>query len=300
MKLLFCTDGSLQAENAVRFGALIAAACGAETSVLGIAERAGQQDAMLQALRRAQEVLKEHGLNAELITKTGRPVREIVNRTKETKYDLVIIGATHQNACGPRSMSARAYRIIESVEPPVLVVIGAPKDLRRILLCTGGQLKADAAVQFTAEIAHCLPAIVTLFHVAAGPPAIYADLIERQENADRLLVGNSALGRALAHHKALLEKSGLTCELQLRYGVVISELLKELEQTAYNLVVSGSAPARGPLRQYVMDNLTREIVNRAELPVLVVRGKKPVVRRLRDFVGRLSGQTKKTSRPDGG
>jgi isopropylmalate/homocitrate/citramalate synthase len=82
MKILFCIDGSLQAENAVRFGALIAGACQAETSVLGIAERAGQQDAMLQALQRAQEILKERGLNAELIAKTGRPVREIANRTK--------------------------------------------------------------------------------------------------------------------------------------------------------------------------------------------------------------------------
>jgi nucleotide-binding universal stress UspA family protein len=295
MKILFCTDGSLQAENAIRFGALIAAACQAETSVLGIAERAGQEDTMLQALRRGQEILKEHGLNAELITKTGRPVREIVNRTKETQYDLLIIGATRQDTRGPRSMSARAYRIIESVESPVLVVIGAPPALRRILLCTGGQLEADAAVQFTAEIARCLHADVTLFHVAAEPPAIYADLIERQEDADRLLVSHSALGRGLAHHKTLLEKSGVACEVLLRYGVVTSELLKELERTAYNLVVSGSAPAGGPLREYVMDNLTREIVNRAELPVLVVRGKKPMAHRLRDFVGRLSGQ-KKTSR----
>jgi nucleotide-binding universal stress UspA family protein len=295
MKILFCTDGSLQAENAVRFGALIAAACQAETSVLGIAERLGQEDAMLQALRRAQEILEEHGLNAELITKTGRPVREIVNRTKETKYDLLVIGATRQGRRGPRSMSARAYRIVESVEPPVLVVIGAPLALRRILLCTGGQLEADAAVQFTAGIAHCLPAAVTLFHVAAEPPAIYADLIERQENVDHLLASHSALGRGLAHHKALLEKSGLTCDVQLRHGVVILELLKELKHTEYNLVVSGSAPARGPLREYVMDNLTREIVDRAELPVLVVRGKKPMTGRLRNFVGLLSGQ-KKTSR----
>ncbi len=37
MKMLFCSDGSNQAENAVRFGALIAAACQAETSILGIA-----------------------------------------------------------------------------------------------------------------------------------------------------------------------------------------------------------------------------------------------------------------------
>jgi hypothetical protein len=75
MKILFCSDGSSQAQNAVRFGALIASACQAETSILGIVESAGQEDAVLPALRRAQEILKESHLNAELITKSGQPVR---------------------------------------------------------------------------------------------------------------------------------------------------------------------------------------------------------------------------------
>ena len=38
MKLLICTDGSTQAENAVRFGGLIAEKSGAETTILGITE----------------------------------------------------------------------------------------------------------------------------------------------------------------------------------------------------------------------------------------------------------------------
>jgi len=32
---------------------------------------------------RSQEILKAHKVNAELITKAGRPVREIVKRTQE-------------------------------------------------------------------------------------------------------------------------------------------------------------------------------------------------------------------------
>src|ERR1035438_3670212 len=105
MKILFCSDGSSQAENAVRFGALIAAACQAETSILGIVEKVGHEDNVLQALRRAQGILKEYHLNAELITKAGRPVAEIIKRTQETKYDLVVIGAVRKGARGPLSRS---------------------------------------------------------------------------------------------------------------------------------------------------------------------------------------------------
>lgn len=272
MKILFCSDDSIQAENAVRFGALVAAACGAEASILGIVEKTGQEDAVLQALRRAQEILKEYHLTAELITKAGRPVREIIKRTQEAKYDLVVVGAVRKGTRGPLWMSARAYKIIESVEPPVLVVIGSCTRLRRILVCDGGTHKADAAVQFAGEIARRVNASVDLLHVLAEPPAVYANLVRSEEDVGQLLQSNSKLGRCLHHQKELLEKMAVPCEVRLRHGLVLDELLEELQRTEYNLVVSGSSPAHDRLRRYIMGNITREIVNRAELPVLVVRG----------------------------
>jgi hypothetical protein len=45
MKLLICTDGSVQAENAVGFGGLIAEASGGQTTILGITEKPGEEDA---------------------------------------------------------------------------------------------------------------------------------------------------------------------------------------------------------------------------------------------------------------
>ncbi len=271
MKILFCSDGSTQAENAVRFGALIAAACQAETSILGIVEKSGQEDAVLQALRRAQEILKEHHLDAELIIKPGRPVTEIIKRTQESRYDLVVIGAARKGTRGPLWMSARAYKIIESIEPPVLVVIGERTALRRILLATGGTKQADATVQFAGEIARRVNASVDLLHVLAEPPAVYANLVKSDEDASQVLLSDSKLGRNLRHQKELLENMGVPCEVRLQHGLVLDELLKELQRTEYDLVMSGSSPAQDRLRVYIMGNVTREIVNRAELPVLVVR-----------------------------
>jgi len=296
MKILFCSDGSSQAESAVRFGALIAAACQAETSILGIVEKAGEEDAALQALRRAQNILKEHHLNAELITKAGRPVREIVKRTQETRYDLVVIGAVRKGTRGPRWMSARAYKIIESVAPPVLVVIGERPALRRVLLCTGGTRQADATVQFGGEIARCVNATITLLQVLAEPPAVYANLIRvEEESEDELLQKNTQVGRSLRHQKELLENIGVPCEIRLRHGLVLSELLDELQRAEYDLVVSGSSPSHNKLRMYVMGNITREIVNRAEVPVLVVRGDVPAHRGFGYLMSHLLNRPKEAS-----
>lgn len=272
MKLLICTDGSAQAENAVRFGGMIAGKSQAEVTILAITEKTGEEDAIFESLRRAQQILKDHGVNAEVITKAGEPIEEIVKRTDETTYDLVVIGAVRKGTRGPFLMSAKAYKIIKAVAPPVLVVIGDRETIKRILICSGGEKYIDRAVQFSGALARAAGASVTLFHVMAEPPAVYTDLIKMEEDVNLLLHSSSGLGENLRREKESLEGMGVTAEVRLRHGLVISEVFKEIRRGDYDLVVTGSSPESGNLRSYIMGNITREIVNRAECPVLVVRG----------------------------
>lgn len=286
MKMLFCSDGSAAAENAVRFAALIAAGSHAETTILGICEQAGTEDALVQSLRRSQELLKQHSLSAELITKAGRPVTEIVKRTRETPYDVVVIGAERRPGRTPALRSVKAYQIIEAVAPPVLVVLGERPALRRILLCSTSGVQAGKAVELTGAIANGAKAEVTLFHVLAAPPAMYAGLLQQEEDVELLLHSDSALGRRLRQQQEALTQLGVACTVRLRHGLVVPELLMELRQVEYDLVVAGSSPARDPLRAYMMGNVTREIVNHAQWPVLVVRTGGEA-RRWSDFVHHL-------------
>ena len=271
MKMLFCSDGSAAAENAVRFGALIAAGCHAETTILGICEQTGTEDALVQSLRRSQELLKQHNLSAELITKAGRPVTEIVKRTRETPYELVVIGAERRPGRTPALRSAKAYQIIEAVAPPVLVVVGERPALRRLLLCSGGGAQTGRAVELAGTIAGGAQAEVTLFHVLAAPPAMFAGLLQQEEDVELVLHSDSALGRRLRQQQETLTQLGVVCNVHLRHGLVVPELLMELRQAEYDLVVAGSSPARDPLRAYMLGNVTREIVSHAEWPVLIVR-----------------------------
>lgn len=272
MKILICTDGSAQAENAVRFGGLIAWNCRAETTILGIAETSGTEDAVFESLKRAQQLLKRGDVSAELITKAGEPTEEILKRTQETTYDLVVIGAVRKGTRGPFLMSAKAYRIIKAVEPSVLVVIGERATLKRILICSGGEKYIDKAVEFSGGLARAMDASITLFHVMAEPPAGYAELMKMEEDVNLLLHSSSVLGRNLSREKEVLERMGISADVRLRHGLVISEIFKEIRRGDYDLVVTGSSPSGGSLRTYIMGNITREIVNRAECPVLVVRG----------------------------
>ena len=157
--------------------------------------RPGTRSALLDSLRRAQALLEDKKVHAELITKSGRVVEEIRKRTEEAKYDLVVIGAVRKETRGAFWMSSKSYKIIKGIQPPVLTVAGKCASLERILICSGGRRYIDPAVRLTGEIARCTGAQVTLLHVMPEPPAIYAPLAGMEEPAGRLL--NSTIGTRL-------------------------------------------------------------------------------------------------------
>jgi nucleotide-binding universal stress UspA family protein len=177
----------------------------------------------------------------------------------------------------------------------VLVVIGDRETIKRILVCSGGEKYIDRAVQFSGAIARAAGASVTLFHVMAEPPAVYTDLIKMEEDVNLLLHSSSGLGENLRREKESLESMGVPAEVRLRHGLVISEVFKEIRRGDYDLVVTGSSPEGGNLRSSIMGNITREIVNRAECPVLVVRGgEEPggITRSLKGFFTHAFGHSK--------
>jgi nucleotide-binding universal stress UspA family protein len=271
MKFLLCSDGSPQAERALRLGASIAAGCQAQVTLLGISETPGTSRPLLDLLRRGQAWLEEKKVRAELITKSGRAVEEIVRRTEEASYDLVVIGAVRKQTWGRFWMSSKAYEIIKEIKPPVLSVAGACTTVQRLLLCTGGRRYGDAAIRLTGQIARGTGARVTILHVMPLPPAIYAGLRRMEETADSLLQSQSELGLNLRHAQETLRAQGVSVEVKLRYGSVLEEILRETAEGKNDIVVTGSALSQS-LRTYMLGDISREIVNRADCAVLVVRG----------------------------
>src|SRR5579859_687630 len=135
MKILICSDGSEQADRAIRLGTAIATGAGAEVTLFGIIEAPGKSNQILDSLQRWQAVLVDKKIIAEVITKPGEPIAEIVKRTEAAKYDLVIVGAVRKDTHGLFWMSSKAYKIIKEVAPPVLSVAGDCAMIKRVLIC---------------------------------------------------------------------------------------------------------------------------------------------------------------------
>jgi len=271
MKLLICSDGSEQADRAIKLGAALAAGCQAEVTLLGIVEAPGENKTILDALKRAQSLLEDKKIHAELITKAGNPIEEIIKRTAETQYDLVIIGAVRKETQGAFWLSSKSYKIIKEIKPPVLLAVGQSTTIKRLLICSGGKRYIDAAVRLAGTIARGVGAAVSILHVMPEPPALFAHLPKMEEDTALLLRSHSELGNNLRHAKETLESMNVQVEVRLRHGEVLEEILRELRLGEYDLVVTGSALSRS-LRTYVLGDISREIVNRASCAVLIVRG----------------------------
>jgi nucleotide-binding universal stress UspA family protein len=171
--------------------------------------------------------------------------------------------------------SKRTYEVIKAIQPPVLVAIDERKELKRFIICTGGKEFIEQAVQFTGRLAAAVNASVTLLHVMAEPPAMYADLVRLEENVGQLLESKSELGTNLRRQRRELERLGVSAEVRLRHGIVIDQVFEEARDGDYDLIVTGTSQARGLLRHYIMGDLTRSILNRASVPVLVARAGPP-------------------------
>jgi len=268
---LMCSDGTPQGESATRLGGLLAGALHAETTLLGIAEKPGDEQVLHDAIERQAQSLRASGISPETVVRGGEPVRQIVDQTTKIKYELVVIGARRTDSTGLYWRSEKMYEVIKSISPPVLVAIGEWAQLKRFLVCTGGKEFIEIAVQLTGKLAVALCASVTLLHVMAEPPAIYADLVRMEEDLDRLLESKSELGINLRSQKQDLAKMGVSAEVRVRHGIVVDQVFAEAREQSYDLIVTGSPQARGLVRHYIMGDLTRSILNHANCPVLVAR-----------------------------
>jgi len=275
MKILICSDGTPPADSATRLGGLLAGVSRAETTLLGITEKRADERSLRDALEAQAQSLRAQGVSPQIVVRAGEPIRQILKETSTANYDLVVIGARKRETTGRYWRSRRTYEVVKSIPPPVLVAIGECTRLKRFLVCTGGKEFIEDAVQLTGRLAAAAGASVTLLHVMAEPPAIYADLVRLEEDVNQLLESNSELGINLRAQKEELERLGVPTEVHVRHGLVLYQVLAETRTGDYDLIVTGSSQARGVIRHYIMGDLTRSILNHANCPVLVVRAGQP-------------------------
>ena len=283
MRFLICTDGTTLAESAVSFGASLAWAAGAEVTLLGVAVSPEAEDGLRAALGRAQRLLLAP---AEEKVRFGRADEAIIAEAASGRYALIVVGSRGRRGLARLLFGSVSSRLARYAPIPALIVKGKSLEwaVRRVLVCTGGDVRGERAARWGGQIARWLKAEVTVLHVmsqmALSPPASLAGLVESAEQA---ITHGTREGKHLAREMELLREQDVTAEMRarpkLRHGLVLDEIVAEANEGNYYLVIIGAHEAPearagwAGLRDYMLDDVADQIISAVRRPVLVVKGK---------------------------
>lgn len=275
-QVLVLTDGSPAGNGAVRMATEIARALPSSLAILGVSARSEDDGRITEAVATAQTHARPRVSSLETIQATGDLLAVAQRRVSETPTSLVVLGASPHGAASSDRVASRVWKIVRTLSPPVLVVPEGGLTLSSFLFCTGGARYIEEGAGLVAQIAAGVEGRVTVFHVSPHVPAMYGERLERdEESAEDFLRSNSRLARNIRRQIDTFRKSGVPTDFRVSAGDVGNAVERELRRGGHDLVVVGSSPAGGPIRTYMLGNVTRDILSFAWRPFLVLRSRQP-------------------------
>jgi len=224
-----------------------------------------------------EQVLQETGakLDAAGVVYTTRlragPVREVICAEAIPEQHLVVFGPLGR-PWWERWIRGRALRrMMPNLDTPFIFASTAHRQLAHILLCTGGLEYSVSAECWALYLAQQTGAAVTILHVAEAVHYHYPTADQLDTHWQDLLETDIPQAQ---HLRTLLEQArtqGVQASLHVRHGTVVHEILAEVRAGRYDLVVMGSKYSSHSLRSHYLPDVTAEVMEALQVPVLVVR-----------------------------
>jgi len=253
---------------AIMFGGKIAKMTKSKVTLLSAGTQKKDEANSQKLFSQAKELLAE--VEVETRFRSTPSAKAIIQEIEGAHYDMVVVRARQAIRYRQRLRGKVGRTIANEAPIPVLVVKQKRSTLKRILICTGGTHYALKVVEMGAELAHAAQAEVTLLHIINAVPTMYTGLDAIEETLPELLQTQTLIAEHLRDAAKRLDSHNIKAQLEIRRGEVATELLQEAEDGNYDLIIIGAT--RSALQSWFLGSVTREIVNHATCPVLVVRG----------------------------
>jgi nucleotide-binding universal stress UspA family protein len=268
---LICSIGSKKSKATVRFAAQVAQALAAEVTLLGVVEKEHKVDHLDQVLKDTAQQLTEQGVATQVRVEAGKAEEVVLREIQSITYDLVAMGALGERRARHALTESVAMRVIERAPGSVLLVKGDRPTLSRVLICFSGTEHGRLSVWTGAAVACATDAETTILHVVDAIPAMYTGLDRMEETLAEFLQSDTDVANELNWATQVVKAKCKKPEVKIRRGICADELLREAKSGDYDLLVLGSSRSPGGLIRVLMGDLTKEVVTRAQRPVLVVR-----------------------------
>ena len=267
MKILIYLDSECYHHPPVMMGKIIAEATKAELKVLVVVPKGGHLENGEAVAAQVQEDFGK--LSPQVMIKQGDPSKILREELLHEEYQLVISNADRKSRFR-KSVEVDPILIKQSTISILLTQNTKPK-VKNILLCSGCKEDDFSLITQGAGFARDLGASVTLLHVFPGSvPTMYTGLDQIDETVEEILQTDTPFAQHLRRGVEILKEMGIRSEVKIRRGIPIEEIIREAQLINYDLVIIGSTKVNEGLKEMIMGNLTVKIIDKVELPVLVI------------------------------
>lgn len=292
MPILVAIDGSSQTDAGLRLAAQIAGRGQMPLTILTVIKHGagGQTPSAELLLHRAVEIVHSQLDTVRTAVRVGHPATEIVREAEQGHYDLVIVGERpNRNLVSRFLAGSTAVRVVEHAPCPVIVAKGTIRPITRILLCDSGSGDPSVSLPSPPQARfRALPSVLRRFadlrvdllqgteeivvlHVmsqmSAGPGVRGKQL---RGDTEELIEERTPEGELLHRDVGTLTALGIRAIPRVRHGLVVEEILDEVRDRDYDLVVIGAYRGEG-WQRILLDDLTHRLIVELDRPVLVVR-----------------------------
>lgn len=276
MKILLCTDGSPAAEQAALLIRRLDLASDVELTLLGVVDDHLDTKALEASFDRMNALLDGVQLIVKRRIRQGNSYEQILEEALERAYDLVVVGGGGQHhGLLHFKVGSTTSKLARKLHTHFLVVRNVPDQVQKVLVCTGAEALAVDTMRVGGKMLSGLSADFSVLHVMSQislkPGSIPEELIATAETA---IQKKTREGLHLSRAIKQLTQAGIsgTITPRLRHGLVVDEVLAEVRQGDYDLMVVGAhyQPGQNRWLGILLDDITDQLLNQAPCSVLII------------------------------
>jgi nucleotide-binding universal stress UspA family protein len=269
-QILLCTNGAKTSRPALTYGIWLAGLLKAPVVLLGVLEDSQDRKDLEDLMQETTHQLQANNIAYRSATREGRASVQISEYAAGGDF-FAIVGPLGRPTWR-RWVRGRTFRrLLARIESPLIYVPVARLSLNHILLCMGGLGYAFSMEHTILHLAQRTEADLTLLNVVEPVNLDYPIAHEVHEHWENLVETDTPLGKNLHQAMQAVVKAGLGVNVKIRHGNVVKEILEEVHEGDYDLVGLGSPYSAHSLRHIYMPNVTAEVAESIDRPVLTVR-----------------------------
>ena len=230
-----------------------------------------QNPALGMVLDEAQEHLGSLGLTQNLVWDVPPLVEAILRHRTRAEDTLLVFSDIHRPRWRRWVHGGRFRRLLAEWPGPLLRIRQVPWPPQKLLVCSGGLDYTTPLETWMLNLARLSGAALTVLHVVEPATLDYPLAEAARRHWSHWLETDTPQ----AHHlKALLnqaQEAGIACNLRLRHGSVVREIIAEIGAGGYDLVGMGSPYSAHSLRRVFRPEVTSLVAAAMDKPLLTLR-----------------------------